>query len=315
MKKCSLLIVLALFVSICSVVVCSAEGVFPGEYELTAISYGGSERDPGSMSMSGGLILREDGSGSFIMNNSEMVLSKWTEEGEILSLYNEAGEPLECTYADGIVTMEMGPDYYWYFYHESINPNAGKEVSRLDKVLEKIDAAAGAHLNYEYHSDYMDSVSLFDVHAKGDSYYSAKTLKVSGHEGLSANVYKDGTVYLLHPDKKEGSKIMSVSMGLLRNNVLLLDDCYKLMANNVMRKDFSVEERELDGKKFTVEVFPAADPYAGIAFYFDNEGQLIHILEDAPIIMPSMGETFYTIHIFDDAVNESLFDISGYTIE
>ena len=102
---------------------------------------------------------------------------------------------------------------------------------------------------------------------------------------------------------------------MLNNNLLLLDDCYKAMQSRVLRKDFTVEERELDGKKFTVEVFPASGSTAESAFYFDETGKLAHILEGAPAAMPDLGQTFYTIHSFDDVVDVSLFDISGYTIE
>ncbi|MBQ6504815.1 MAG: hypothetical protein IJI57_12980 [Flexilinea sp.] len=315
MKKSLLfLVLLAMFASVFGSTAYAAD-VLTGEYELISMSYGGSDMDPASMGMSAALILKEDGTAVLSMNGSDMELPKWTAGESTVTLVNTDGSPLECGYAAGVVTLEMGENYYWYFYHESVNPNVGKEASMLSKVFDEIKATEGAHLSYEYHSDYMDSTSIFDVHAQNDRYFSYQTVKVSGYGDLKANAFLDGTVYLLYPEKKTGSVVMTISLSLLSNNVLMLDDCYKAMQSRALRKDFTVEEREVDGEKFTVEVFPASGSTDGAAFYFDAEGKLIHILLDAPSLMPSLGETFYTIHSFDKAVDASLFDISGYTIE
>ena len=69
------------------------------------------------------------------------------------------------------------------------------------------------------------------------------------------------------------------------------------------------------GVSYSVEVFPAQDYTPETAYYFDGDGKLVHILSGAPVMMPELGETFYTIHVMDTAVDESLFDLSGYAIE
>ena len=73
-------------------------------------------------------------------------------------------------------------------------------------------------------------------------------------------------------------------------------------------------ERELDGVKYLVEFFPAEEYTEEAAFFFDEEGQLVHILVGAPQAAPSMGETFYTIQVPDDKVDEALFELKAYTV-
>ena len=133
--------------------------------------YGETEMDPGSMGMSAILMLNEDGTGSLTMNGGVNELPKWTDDGTTVTLYNTNGDAIPCTFADGIITLEMGENYYWYFMHESINPNAGKPASMLSKIIDELDPGKGAHLSYEYHSDYLDSTSIFDVNAKDAAYF------------------------------------------------------------------------------------------------------------------------------------------------
>ena len=78
--------------------------------------------------------------------------------------------------------------------------------------------------------------------------------------------------------------------------------------------DFTVEERKLDGKTFTVEVYPAKDYTEQAAFYFDKDGQLVHVLvgtKDTPLV----GESFFTVDPPDGKVDEKLFTTDGYTLE
>lgn len=310
-----IIILMVLLVAVCGISVCFAGDILTGDYELITIMYNGSEMNPASMSISSFLKLNDDGTGVLSMNGGDTEIPKWSAGEGTVTLLNTEGIALECGYNNGILALEMGDNYYWNYYHESINPNAGKEASRLIKVLDDIDAAAGAHINYECHTDYMDATSVVDVHTKGSSYYSQQTMMVSGYESVKANAFLEDTMYLLYPDKKTGTVVMTISLKMLDNNVLMLDDCYKAIMGRALRKDYSIEERDVDGKKYTVEVFPADGASEGAAFYFDENDQLIYILTDAPAAMPSLGETFYTINGIDKAVDESLFDLSGYTIE
>lgn len=318
MKKIVLLsVIFVLFLTVIGIFPAAADPALTGEYELISMAYSGSEMNPASMGMSALLTLNENGTGSLVMNGAANELPKWTDDGTTVTLYNVDGDALPCSYADGIITLEMSENYYWYFYHESVNPNAGKAASMLSKVFDEIDPITGAHLSYEYHSDYMDYTAIHDVNAKDGAYSSLETSKVSGlsHESVSATCFINDTLYSIKPAEKQGKVVMSISLSMLNNNALMLDDCYKLMRSNTLRKDYTVEEREVNGKKFIAEVFPASGNTAEAAFYFDETGKLVHILDGAPVLMPDLGEKFYTIHSIDDSVDTSLFDLSGYTIE
>ena len=100
------------------------------------------------------------------------------------------------------------------------------------------------------------------------------------------------------------------------------DKIYRRLAGNealglkktVLYTPRPIREKEVDGVSYTVEVYPGSDYLAEAAFYFDDTGRLAYILEGAPVIMPSLGEAFYAINAIDAAVDESLFDISAYTV-
>ena len=78
---------------------------------------------------------------------------------------------------------------------------------------------------------------------------------------------------------------------------------------------YEEEEREVEGKKYAVEVFPASDYQGETGFYFDENGKLAYVqqlpLENASV---DIGESFYTIHTMDTAVDEKLLDASGYKL-
>ena len=119
---------------------------------------------------------------------------------------------------------------------------------------------------------------------------------------------------MLYPNEMRGTLAASTSSGIITENVLMLDDLYGVIYQRALRSDFTVESRELEGVYYTVEVYPGQGYAQEAAFYYDETGQLIHVLVGAPQTAPELGETFYTIYAIDEAVNDALFDISGYTI-
>ena len=291
-----------------------------GDYRLFTLEIMGEQKPPESMGLEGKLSLNQDGTGVFTMSGTDEPVVKWEVKDGVLVLYNDAGVPLEARIDKDVIEMEMSAGFYLYFAREGMD-TADFKISvhapdtKLYQSFRSIDAEKGAHLSYEYHSDYMDSTSIFDVHAKGDKLFSLRTTKVSGYEQRSATAYVDGTSYMLYPDEMKGSAVMSVPLSMLMDNVLMLDDCYKTIFQSAMRSDCTEETREVDGVSYSVEVFPAQDYTPETAYYFDGDGKLVHILSGAPVMMPELGETFYTIHGVDTAVDESLFDLSGYAIE
>ena len=291
-----------------------------GDYRLFTLEIMGEQKPPESMGLEGKLSLNQDGTGVFTMSGTDEPIAKWQMKDDVLLLYNDEGYPLEAKVDKDVIEMEMSTGFYLYFAREGVD-TTGLKISvhapdtKLWQVFRSIDAEKGAHLSYEYHSDYMDSTSIFDVHAKGDKLFSLRTTKVSGYEQRSATAYVDGTSYMLYPDEMKGSAVMSVPLSMLMDNVLMLDDCYKTIFQSALRSDCTEETRELDGISYSVEVFPADNYTPETACYFDKDGKLVHILAGAPVLMPDLGETFYTIHGVDEEPDESLFNLSGYAIE
>lgn len=308
-RSIAILLTLVFLLTLCPVQTLAADPA-AGTYSLFTLEMGGKEMDPALVGLTeGSIVLSEDGTGTFSMNGEEEHIAAWSVEGNAVSASNDAGSVLTFTLEDGVLKMDLGGGAYLYF-----TPGGHGPLSRVSELYRSIDAAAGAHLDYEYHSDYMDSTSIFDVHAGGGRYYSLRTTKMDGVESLSATLYLDGKCYNLYPDEKRGSLAVAYSSSLLADNILLMDELFKDLYGCAFRKDFSEEKREIDGVSYTVEVFPAVDYNAEIAFYFDDAGQLVHVLKGAPVIMPELGETFYTVRGIDGAVNEALFDITGYEI-
>ena len=292
-----------------------------GEYTLFTMELLGRQTDPALMGMGGSIILLEGGKGRMVSGGAEQDLAKWTLKDGKLTLVFPDDTEMEAVLRDGVIEMETGPgtNAYIYFAHEDADTKDFKTSghptdSRLYTFVMSLDPGKGVHLSYQYRIDSMDSDSVFDAHAKGESYYVLETTKVKGYSSDKATLYKDGTVYLLNPDKKTGSELMSVSAAMLGGNILMADKLYQVLSTRFMRTDFKEEERELDGVTYQVEVFPEEDYTEEAAFYFDGDGQLVHILVGAPKLMPSLGETFYTVGIPDDRADESLFEIKDYRI-
>lgn len=318
-KTVSIVLVMSLLLVFGTVCYADTGGQIPGEYKLFLVDVMGQQSDSDSMGISASLILREDGTGVMISNGTEDPLPSWTEENGKVTLYNSGGNTLEIEVADGIIEMEMAPGYYMCFARTGVD-TAGYAVrdhspsSMLYGIYKSMDANKGAHLSYDYHSDYMDSLSTFDVHTRNGVLFSLRKTQSGGYEQLNANCFKDGKSYVLYPNEMRGTLAASTSSGIITENVLMLDDLYGVIYQRALRSDFTVESRELEGVSYTVEVYPGQGYVQEAAFYYDETGQLIHVLVGAPQTAPELGETFYTIYAIDEAVNDALFDISGYTI-
>ena len=195
--------------------------------------------------------------------------------------------------------------------------SAAADGQLLKAAFEDIDTKAGAHLKYEQAIESMDSVSAFNVYAKGKQYYSERATKVSGLQNTTITVLVDGKVYNLDPDDKTGMLVMESVPSTVAKNPLLQDSLYQDMYTCASKKDFTTEKRELDGKTYTVEVYPASTSGAGdSAFYFDDDGVLKYYLA-GPISAgkTSIGEQLYTVEVIDGEVDDSAFTIDGYKID
>ena len=284
-----------------------------GEYSLGAVEEQGMRLSADEFGVSGSMTLAKDGTGALSVAGNEGAIEKWEEKDGLVSITVE-GDTVECPLSGGVLSMEVQPGVVLLFVHR----NAGADLSLRSLTAafcSSIDPKAGAHLGYEFHPDYMVSTSIFDVHTRGESYYSERVTRAGKAEQLSATCFLDGKVYNLYPKEKKAILVTTTSSSIVTDNVLRLDTLYKALYSNGHTVAYSLEIRELDGNVYTVEIFPGNEYTGERAYYYDAEGALIHIHEAASDYAPQLGETFYTVHVVDTAVNDALFDISGYTIE
>ena len=291
-----------------------------GEYNFFAIVIKGEMTLAKDVEVSSTIVLNEDGMGKLTYSDEEgdEDALKWTEKNGTLTFTYTDDTAEEGRIKDGIIKFETSNGDVYYAREgvdtEGFDPDNFLTDSLLAAFFRGLDSEKGVHLHYQRHVDYMDATTVFDAHAKGESYYALETTSVKGYSSDKATLYKDGTVYLLYPKEKKGSTVMNVSLKLLGGEVLMMDDLYKELNSRSERTDFTVEERKLDGKTFTVEVYPARDYTEQAAFYFDKDGQLVHVLvgtKDTPLV----GESFFTVDPPDGKVDEKLFTTDGYTIE
>ena len=189
--------------------------------------------------------------------------------------------------------------------------------TKLDNILDGIDPVAGAHLRYQRRLDALNTVQDYDVYAKDGVYYSARTTKVSGAESTLVTFIKDGKVYNLYPDKKTGNYVTDLPLSVTNDNILLMDDLFSEMRMASVRTDQVEEDREIEGASFPAEVYPQTEYSPETVFYFAEDGSLAYCYTAAPVIESAayVGDSLYTVGSIDGEVDESLFDISAYTIQ
>ena len=189
--------------------------------------------------------------------------------------------------------------------------SAGAEGSMLDAIYDSLDADAGIHLNYSMRAESMGVEINYDVQAKGISSYTVKTSQAFGRSVVDVSCFIDDTAYILNTEKKEAQVVATVSPSLLKYyNFIRQDELGKVMDKCAHNAGFKVETREVDGVSYTVEVYPG-DEGTEYAFYFDESDRLVYVRNDT---IKSLGELFYTIHAIDSEVDETLLDISAYTV-
>ena len=215
-------------------------------------------------------------------------------------------------------------EMYLYLAQEGAD-TSDYEVMTLDELLAKraggssgadtktaafyngIDSIAGAHLSYEVHLNSMDSDQIYDVHAKDGVYYSDCTTKVSGVEDETITVFKEGKAYNLDPEDKTGVVATQTDSSIVTANPLLMDSLYSLLWSMAQNSEVTEEERELDGKTYTAEIFAEDGVNPETVLYFDGDGKLVCV--------EAGKDTVYTIHAIDEKADDSLFDISAYEIK
>lgn len=329
-RSVSILLVLTLLLTPSVFKSASAETGLPveGEYEVFAVQYDGALVRAADMELTSVITLAAGGTGRMTFDSDAMDISAWTADGENFTLTMADGGSATGKLHDGVIELDLyGNGSMIFFYAQegadtsayapiTLEEYKAKPDSMLYALWDSLDTKAGVHLNYDMHTDYLDADQSYDVHGKNGVYYSCRRTQVSGFENTMVIFFRDGTAYNLYPKDMTGIIATTTTSSYLAENVMLMDHLLSDIHSYAQRKDYTTEKRELDGVSYTVELFPATEYTAEAAFYFNDDRQLVFCFEGAPVIKTAMeiGETVYTVHVIDEAVNEALFDISGYTI-
>ena len=305
-----------------------AELPLEGEYEAFAVQIDNALVYAADLGFASAITLSEGGTGSMSQNEETMDISTWTADGERFSITMADGSSAEGKIHGGVIELDIyGSGYMILCYAKegadisgyapmTLEEYKAKPDSMLYALWESLDADAGVHLNYSMHTDYMDADQSFDVHGKDGMYYSRRTTRVSGYEDTLVTFFRDGTAYNLYPENMTGIVVTKTSSSAVTENTMLMDHLFSEIHSYAARKDYTTETRELDGVSYTAELFPATGYTAEAAFYFGDDGRLAFCFKGAPVIKTAaeIGETVYTVYAIDEAVDEALFDISGYAI-
>ena len=297
-----------------------------GEYTLFAIESEGYLVQSDAMELTSVLRLDAGGTGYMTFAGNGIDITQWSAEGAALSITMADGGSAGATLDQGVLALDLYGDGSMVLYFalpqadlSAYHPLTLEELraamtptSRLYGLFQTLDTAAGVHLRYDVDLEYMNAHQSYDVHSKGGVYYSHRTSRVSSLEGGSVTFFKDGAAYNLDPEKHTGTLVTTTSSSVITENVLRMDRFYAAISANASKTDYQQETREVDGVAYAVEVFPAQNEYeSDAAFYFDEAGNLRFYQE----INPTLGESFYTLLALDGAVDEGLFDLSGYAIQ
>ena len=303
-----------------------------GEYTLFAMESSGYRVDSEATSNYSVLTLEENGGGTLALNDQPMTIEHWNLEGDMLSIFLEDGGEMTGRLDNGVLLLELWEGVMMDYAKQGADLSAYPAMSR-EEYLEQyaldhpapdsllyalwsgLDPRAGIHLHYEVHRDYMDSTQIYDVHSKDGTYYSERTTLVSGYESTTITFFQDGVAYNLDPADHTGIIATQTTSSVMTENIMGMDSLYSDIRARAEETDYTEETREVEGRSYRVEVYPAESYQGESAFYFDDQGQLAFYLE-SPSEDASMdlGESFYTIYEISDHVNDSLLDISGYTI-
>lgn len=332
MKKRFLFLCLIVAVCLCALGA-AAEGV--GGYELFAVSMQGYTMVPEALGMTSAIGLTEDGHGFITMNDESTDIASWTLEGETFSLLLTDGSSSGGVLRNGVVELDLNGDgeiilYYatpeadtsayavlsveefWAQY--AADQAASLPDSRLYALARGMDSSAGVRLVYSVHQDYMDADQRYTVQGRGAMSYSRRVTSALGVEGGLTELFLDGTAYHLDSEAGTAKKVTSVEPGIIQD-ALMMNSLYSAILQNAARTDYTEETREVDGRSYAVEVYPAPNEYqAACAFYFDEAGRLAYCEEKHPDSAVQLGTSFYTVEAIDGEVDDALFSLEGYTV-
>ncbi len=336
-KLLCLIIALCLALSIGGAALAADE--VSGEYTCFAVSQDGFLADPADLGLTSTLTLDEDGTGLLTLNGEEVPLESWSEADGVLTVTSaDGGSSTAEILDDGVVVLDLyGGSLLLVYYAKEGTDVSGYDIMTMEEieaaylagynslmyaVCEQIIETDSLHLDYDMHSDYQDSLMCYDVHIADGVYYSSDTTYVNDLSNTKVTFIQDGKVYNLYPDKMTGNYVTDMISGI---DVRMMDDVFNLLFTYGQELDYTEETVELEEEDengetvvntYTAVIYPSTEYQPEHTFYFDEDGQLAYILEGEPVIDVGVdiGESFYTIYLIDDAVDTSLFDVSGYEI-
>lgn len=309
---------------------------YEGDYTLFAVrdgKYTVSAEEKGVNNSS--ITLAEGGTGSMTIGEESMDITTWSVEDGVITITMADESTADGQIRGGVIELDIfGTGDLILIYSQEAADISGYELLTLEEVneliaaeeessktrlglfLDTLDMEEGIHLKYQLKVDYMDAVQEYDVHAKGGTYYSSRTTKVSGYENTTVTFIRDGKVYNLSPDDKTGKYITDLPLSYTNANLMLMDSLYSELTMATTRTGRTEEERELEGTTYSVDVYPETEYQSETIVYFDGDDQPVFCSKAAPVIETAVdiGESFYTVEVIDDQVDESLFDVSAYNI-
>ncbi len=307
-----------------------------GEYTIFAVRNEGYTVSSTEMEIESTMSLLAEGTGSLTLMGDTIDITSWSSEDGAFNLSLADGTVTGGNARGGVIELDIygTGDMLLIYAQEKADISsytlltidevkeqmaAAEEANKtkLDNILDGIDPVAGAHLRYQRRLDALNTVQDYDVYAKDGVYYSARTTKVAGAESTLVTFIKDGKVYNLYPDKKTGNYVTDLPLSVTNDNILLMDDLFSEMRMASVRTDQVEEDREIEGASLPAEVYPQTEYSPETVFYFAEDGSLAYCYTAAPVIESAayVGDSLYTVGSIDGEVDESLFDISAYTIQ
>ena len=306
------------------------------EYALFAVRNGNYLVQAVALDMRSIITLTAGGHGSVTFDEDNMEIAEWALDGEALSLILADGNAVTGLLSGGILQLDLygtgemilcyalpGADTSAFpamSYDEFMAQYAADQAapdSRLHALSQNLDTGTGVHMIYTVFHEYIGTEEVYTVQGRGGLYYSLRVIPMADAEGHSTAVlFRDGVAYSLSPKKGTATKVTSAGSDAISQDALMMDTLYAAIRENAGRTDFTRETREMDGQTLEAEIFPARNAYQSTyVFSFDRDGRLVTCEEIHPESAGiRLGTSVYTIRVMDANVDDTLFELTGYTV-
>lgn len=310
----------------------AAELPIEGDYLLYAVRYNGQTASAEELQMDSSLTLRADGVGSMRSDDEEMELI-WSLTDGTLTITMADGGTAGARLENGVAALDLYGDGSMVLYYAQAGADTSDiQVMSMDEIKEKLESEMGGsrvnmvwrgtveqdgtHLKYDRKTEGLDALQHFEVYSRGGEFCSCQTTEVSGREQELRVLFRDGKAYNLYPKEMTGSIATTTDAAAIKDNVLMLDPLYAVIFRYAQQTEFTEEARDFNGTSCTAAVYPATEYTPETVFFFDEADRLVGVVEEKPVVNSALeiGKTVYTVHVIDDQIDETLFDISGYTI-